>query len=172
MQFSGIIHIRGSNPYVLVSKETAQALQQDWRKPMPVIIQVNGQPKEPWHINMMPTGDGSFYLYLHAAVRKASQTKVGDIIEVSIEFDKSYHNGPQHPIPLLFQSALDQDPLVRSNWEKLPPSRQKEILRYFSFLKSDAALKKNIEKAIRIIRGERGRFMARDWNENDAATKN
>ncbi len=45
---------------------------------------------------MMPIGDGSFYLYLHGSVRKASNTKVGDKVSVEIEFDSEYQNGPMH----------------------------------------------------------------------------
>ncbi len=164
MQFSGTIEIRDGNPYVLVSQKLAKMLQENWRKPMPVTIQVNGEPKSPWHINMMPVGDGSFYLYLYGDVRKASKTKVGDMIEVSIEFDHTYHNGPMHPIPPLFQAALDREATVKNNWKKLSPSRQKEILRYFSFLKSEEALTRNVKKAVQMLSGEKGRFMARDWN--------
>jgi hypothetical protein len=132
---------------------------------MPVIIQVNGKPKEPWHINMMPVGDGDFYLYLHGDVRKASNTKVGDTITVDIRFDIEYQNGPQHPIPEWFNEALNKNEVAKSNWEKLTPSRQKEILRYFSWLKSDEAKERNLEKAMKVLSGEPGRFMARSWDK-------
>ena len=70
LRFRAPIEIRGINPYVLVSAERAAKLKPDWRKPMPVRIQVNGKPDIPWRINMMPAGDGSFFLYLHGQVRK------------------------------------------------------------------------------------------------------
>ncbi len=54
----------------------------------------------------MPVGDGSFYLYLHGDVRKASDTVVGDRVPVEIDFDPSYRNGPQHPMPAWFRQAL------------------------------------------------------------------
>ena len=79
LRFRAAIDIRGINPYVLVSAERAGKLKPDWRKPMPVRIQINGKPDVPWRINMMPTGDGSFFLYLHAQVRNASGTAVGDV---------------------------------------------------------------------------------------------
>lgn len=165
LRFSATIDIRDGNPFVLVSQDKVQQLHADWHKPMPVIIQVNGVPKPPWHINMMPVGNGDFYLYLHGDVRTASQTKVGDVVEVSIEFDKEYINGPQHPMPDWFQIALDKNKTAKSNWEALIPSRQKEILRYFSWLKSDEAKTRNIEKAILVLSGKPGRFMARDWKD-------
>jgi hypothetical protein len=43
-------------------------------------------------INMMPVGDGRFYLYPHGDVRKASGTAVGDRVRVEIAFDASYRN--------------------------------------------------------------------------------
>jgi hypothetical protein len=132
---------------------------------MPVIIQVNGQPKPPWRINMMPVGNGDFYLYLHGDVRSASQTKVGDTVEVNVSFDKKYQNGPMHPMPAWFQTALNEHPAAQQNWEKLIPSRQKEILRYFSWLKSDAAIQRNLEKVLHVLSGKSGRFMARSWSE-------
>lgn len=81
---------------------------------------------------MMPAGDGSFYLYLNGDVRKASGTAVGDRVRVEIEFDAAYKNGPQHPMPRWFRQALAENPLASKNWTALPPSRKKEILRYFA----------------------------------------
>lgn len=161
--FKATIEIRDGNPYVLVGSEQATALHPDWHKPMPVIIQVNKQPTKPWHINMMPAGNGDFYLYLHGDVRKASRTKVGDEVAVEIQFDEAYRNGPQHPIPEWFQEALNIHPIARENWSKLIPSRQKEILRYFSWLKSQEAIDRNLEKALHVLSGGEGRFMARSW---------
>ena len=159
------MQIRDGNPYVLVSKMLATKLKPNWKKPMPVIIQVNGQPENPWHINMMPVGDGTFYLYLHGDVREASNTKVGDNVKISIQFDEEYRNGPQHPVPKWFKAALEKDATAKQSWEALIPSRQKEVLRYFSWLKSQEAIDSNLEKVMRILSGKPGRFMARDWKD-------
>src|SRR5579884_2365164 len=98
LKFKAVIQIVDVNPYGLVNAERANQLQESWRKPMPVLVQINGRPAEPWRINMMPRGDGSFYLYLHGDVRKASQTKVGDEVKVKLSFDASYKSGPM-PMP-------------------------------------------------------------------------
>ncbi len=162
--FTAPIKIRDGNPYVDVTAEQAERLQPNWRKPMPVLIQVNGQPDPAWHINMMPTGTGDYYLYLHGDVRKASNTTVGDTVEVTVEFDKDYINGPQHPMPDWFREALSANTTAQANWDALTPSRQKEVLRYFSWLKSDEAKERNLKKAIHVLSGKAGRFMARDWD--------
>ncbi len=107
LSFRARIRIREANPYVAVSKARAQAIKPGWRKPLPVLVQINGQPKKPWRINMMPVGDGSFYLYLHGLVRKASSTKVGDLVTVDISFDAAYRSGPMHPMPSWLREALN-----------------------------------------------------------------
>lgn len=114
---------------------------------------------------MMPIGDGSFYLYLHGDVRKASQTKLGDYVIVDVQFDEAYRNGPMHPMPDWFQAALNQNPVAKTNWLALIPSRQKEILRYFSWLRSDEAKQRNLKKALHVLSGKEGRFMARPWKD-------
>lgn len=164
LRFKAVIEINNINPYVLVNAEQARHLKRDWRKPMPVSIRINGEPKTPWRINLMPIGDGSFYLYLHGDVRKASNTKVGDIVNVEVQFDADYKNGPAHPMPSYLREALDKHPLAQQGWDKLTPSRQKEILRYFAGLKSQEAQARNLQQALHVLSGGKGRYMARDWN--------
>lgn len=163
--FKSEIQIREGNPYILVSAQRAQKIKANWKKPLPVLVQINGQPKPPWRINMMPVGNGEFYLYLHGDVRKASQTKVSDQVEVSLEFDEEYKNGPQHPMPDWFWSELQKSPTALQHWEELPPSRQKEILRYFSWLRSNEAKDRNVKQALHVLSGKPGRFMARSWKD-------
>jgi hypothetical protein len=165
LQFKALMKIREGNPYVLVSRTRATELKPDWRKPMPVLVQINGQPQPPWQINMMPVGDGSFYLYLHGDVRMASNTKVGDRVVVDLSFNEGYHSGPMHPMPPWFRAALNKNTTAKKNWQKLIPSRQKEILRYLSWLKSPEAQQRNLERAMRVLGGKPERFMARSWNK-------
>jgi len=163
--FDSKIQIRGINPYVPVSADQAARIKRHWRKPLPVLVQVNGKPEPPWRINMMPAGDGSFYLYLHGEVLKASGTKVGDGVTIALQFDASYKPGPAHPIPNWFSDALSQTPQAQQGWDELTPSLKKEILRYFSRLKSPEAKARNTQRAIHVLSGGKGRFLARSWNE-------
>jgi hypothetical protein len=161
--FTAIIKIRGVNPFILVSASRANSIKPGWRKSLPVLVRINGKPKAPWRINMMPVGDGSFYLYLHGDVRKTSSTEVGDRVRVELDFDATYKNGPQHPMPKWFKQALAGNPQAMKNWTALIPSRKKEILRYFSRLASPDACGRNLAKALHVLSGETGRFMARAW---------
>jgi hypothetical protein len=156
--------ILGVNPYVFVSAKRASELKRGWRKPMPVLVRVNEKPEPPSPINMMPIGDGSFRLYLNGVIRKASNTGVGDRVEVEVCFDAKYRSGPAHPMPASFRTALKKNPVARQNWEALIPSRKKEVLRYFASLKSAEARERNLARALQALSGEPVRFMARSWN--------
>jgi hypothetical protein len=163
LRFRSLIEINKINPYVLVSAARAARLKPGWRRPMPVRIRVNGKPQVPWRINLMPIGDGSFYLYLHGDVRKASGTKVGDVVSVEMAFDAEYRGGPQS-MPTWFAAALERNRRAREAWQALTPSRQKEIARYLANLKSPEAQARNTRRAVRVLSGDKGRFMARSWN--------
>ncbi|KAA6457833.1 DUF1905 domain-containing protein [Acidobacteria bacterium AB60] len=162
--FKATISIRGINPFVLVSATHAAALKPGWRKPLPALVRINGLPTgAPHRINLMPAGDGTFYLYLNGIIRTQASVSVGDRVSVEIQFDPAYRNGPQHPMPRWFKQALDQNPPARSNWMRLPPSRQKEVLRYLAQLKSAEARARNLDRALSVLSGIEGRFMARTW---------
>lgn len=170
LRFSAVMRIREANPYILVSAARVQKLKKGWRKPLPVLVRIDGEPKKAWKINMMPVGDGDFYLYLHGSVRKASKTVVGDKVEVEIAFDPDYKNGPMHPMPAWFREALNESPRAKEAWAMLVPSRKKEVLRYFSWLKSPETRERNLQKAISVLSGSKERFMARSWNEEDPSS--
>jgi len=165
MKFLGTIKIREGNPYILISKEQSVKLKSGWKKPLPVLTQINGKPGSQWKINMMPVDDGSFYLYLHGDVRKASHTKVGDKVDVDLSFDGEYRSGHMHAMPSWFSSALNKNSTAKKNWELLIPSRKKEILRYLSWLKTGEARKRNLERAMSMLSGKSGRYMAHSWKD-------
>lgn len=164
LKFRATIEIIGVNPFVLVSPARAQQLKGGWRKPMPVRVQINHAPKVPWRVNMMPRGDGSFYLYLAGIVRSVSGTKVGDRVVVRVGFDEKYRGGPAHRMPIWFKRPLQESALARQGWRRLTPSRKKEMLRYLAALKSPEARARNALRAVRVLAGAKERFMARDWN--------
>lgn len=163
LEFRAVMLQRGINPFVPVSAARAATLRPGWRKALPVLVRIDGKPREPWRISMMPAGDGGFYLYLHGQVREASGTKVGDRVRVELRFDERYKGGPQGPVPAWFRAPLSRDAAAKRSWAALPPSRKKEIVRYLSRLRSPEARRRNVARALDVLRGRPGRFMARDW---------
>lgn len=162
-RFQGVLQIRGINPFVRVSAARVEALKPGWRKPLPVLLKINGKPVNSARTNMMPAGDGSFFLYLNEIVRSAAGVGVGDRVRVEISFDAEYRYGPQHPMPAWFGKALKENPQAKKNWGLLIPSRKKEVLRYLAQLKSEGARKRNLAKVMDALTGKEVRFMARTW---------
>src|SRR5262245_48602476 len=148
LTFRARIRITGVNPYVHVSTARATVLKAGWRKPLPVLVRINGQPHTPWRINMMPMGNGSFYLYLHGDVRRASNTKVGDLVAVEVAFDPTYRGGPTQRLPEWFRKPLAANKNATAAWKQLTPSRKKEIVRYLARLKSPEARARNVARAL------------------------
>jgi len=130
-----------------------------------VMVRVNGESTTAWHTNMMPAGDGSYLLYLHHEMRKAASVSVGDVVIIDVIFDAAYRNGPLHALPSWFEGPLATSPTASVNWQRLSPSRQKEVLRYFAGLKSDEAKDRNLERVMRVLEGANERFMGRDWRD-------
>lgn len=164
LRWKARIRILGVNPYVIVSRARAGELRPNWKRPIPVRVQVNGRPGEPGRVNLVPVGDGSFYLYLNGTLRRASATSVGDTVEVAVALDRAYRGGPVHPMPGSFAAGLAADAAARAAWRALVPSAQKEVLRYLAALKSEAARERNVERALRVLGGARERFLGRLWN--------
>jgi Domain of unknown function (DUF1905)/Bacteriocin-protection, YdeI or OmpD-Associated len=161
------MEIIGANPYVMVSARKASQFKRNWRGPMPVRFRVKGGSTRTWRINLMPVGDGRFRLYLNGNIRKESNLRVGDTVLIEVQFDELYRNGPLHPMPVWFADELSRNPLATREWDQLAPSRQKEILRYFAQLKSPEAMRRNAQRAVYVLAGGSGRFMARTWNEKN-----
>jgi hypothetical protein len=157
-----VVELTGVNPYVRVGSDQSELLKPGWRRAMPVVVSINGAHKL-WRTNMMPVGKGAFNLYLHGEMRTASETAVGDIVALDLWFDEEYVDGPQHPLPAWFRTALDLNGAARANWERLTPSRQKELLRYFDRLKSAEAIERNMNAVLHVLAGNTGHYMGRDW---------
>jgi hypothetical protein len=69
-----------------------------------------------------------------------------------------------HPMPAWFRIPLSKNRKAWNAWTALIPSRQKEILRYLSWLKSKDARQRNVKRALSVLTGKKERYMARSWN--------
>ena len=100
--------------------------------------------KHPFKQTLVPIKNAAYRLYVNGPMLKGSGTKVGDQVRFIIEQDLEPRT---EPMPAELKKKLKNNNLLPA-FEKLNPGRQKEILRYLNFLKTEEALMKNIDKVI------------------------
>ena len=142
--FSPKIRIIGVNPYVLLPSTLLKYLFRKTGKEkgaIPVQLKIGGKD----FIQNLVKYSGKWRLYLNGPMRKAAGKDVGDTIQIQIDFDARPRTIPKHP---KLKKAFKENPVAKKAFEKLSPSRQKEILRYINFLKSEESVDKNVQRAI------------------------
>lgn len=157
LKFNAILEIIVGNPYVYLPKEVLEHLfsQSNKRKGfIPVKGTINGKPFQQTLVKY----SGDWRLYINLMMLKNSPKRIGEEIVVEIEFDPSDRTIKPHP---KWSKALKENNEANVVFEQLSPSRQKEIVRYISNLKSEASIDRNIERAINFLLGK-GRFVGRE----------
>ena len=155
--FSAKIFKIGINPYVLLPDTVLKALFKEAGKDrgyIPVKGTINGYE----FTQTLVKYSAKWRLYLNTPMRTGSSSDVGDKVSLTIEFDPSDRTVP---MPQKLQLALQKNKKANTVFLQLPPSRQKEICRYISFLKTNESINRNIEKAINFLLGNE-RFIGRD----------
>lgn len=142
--FSAKIQIIGVNPYVLLPSALLKYIFQKAGKDkgaIPVKLKIGGEN----FIQHLVKYSSKWRLYLNGPMRKAAAKDVGDIIEIKIDHDAKERTTPIHP---KLKKAFKENKQAKTAFDKLTPSRQKEILKYINFLKSEESVDKNIKKVI------------------------
>src|SRR6185369_2591614 len=148
--FSAKIQIIGVNPYVLLPSELLKHIFQKAGKDKGAIpVQLKIGDKE--FIQNLVKYSGKWRLYLNGPMRKAAGKDVGDTIDIQIEFDSKPRITPMH---LKLKKAFKENKKAKNVFDKLSPSRQKEILRYINFLKSEESVDRNVQRAIAHLAGK------------------
>jgi len=148
--FSAKIHIIGINPYVLLPQVVLKYIFQKAGKDkgaIPVQLKIGGKG----FIQNLVKYSGKWRLYLNMPMRKAADKDVGDTIQIRIEFDPKPRITPMHP---KLKKIFKENKVAKAAFEKLSPSRQKEILKYINFSKSEESIDKNIKRAILHLAGK------------------
>ena len=143
-RFSATIYKLGINPLVDPPERVLQSLWKEAGRskgPIPVRGRLNGAEFRQTLVKYA----GAWRLYVNGVMLKASGAKVGDKVRVEIEFDSS---PPEVGMHAALVSAFALNPSARETFDRLAPSRQKEILRYIGSLKTEAAIEKNVTKII------------------------
>jgi hypothetical protein len=142
-EFLSKVRIVGVNPYIDLG--TAQNKLITKKRFVPVVAKLN---KHAFLANLVPLGKGKFRLYLHGIIRKKTNVEVGDTVTISLKEDTKPRT---ENILELLSAELKNDALMKTNWDKLSPSRQKEICRYLNNLKTQQSMEKNISKVVRML---------------------
>lgn len=147
-RFSATIYKLGINPVVDPPERVLKSLFKQagrTKGAIPVLGKVNGAEFRQTLVKYA----GEWRLYINGPMLKASGTNVGDDVKVEIEFDPS---PPKVGMPDALVDAFARDPLAREAFDRLTPSRQKEILRYIGSLKTREAVEKNVGRVVRQLR--------------------
>ena len=93
---------------------------------------------------LVPVKNAAYRLFVNGPMLKDSHTKLGDVAAFKIE----QNTKPAIvPMPPAFKNKLIETGLMPA-FKALTPYRQKEILKYMGFLKTEGSLVRNIEKVI------------------------
>lgn len=146
--FKAKIYKVGINPCVKVPVRITNSMQA-----IKGFIYVRGTiNKQPFQQTLVPIKGQGYRLYVNGLMLKSADVSVGD----SVTFTLEQEDAPtkyDYTMPVLFKKRLSAEKLTDA-FKSLTASRQKEILKYFNFIKTEETLQKNIEKVIRQLKGD------------------
>jgi hypothetical protein len=155
-KFKAGLEIIGINPFVFVPDKILRKVFKQAGKDkghIPIHGLINGKPYKQTLLKY----SGHWRLYVNTSMLKKSPQRIGEILEITVEFDISDRSILPHPKLIV---ALKENKDAKKIFENLPPSRQKEIIRYISSLKTEKSINKNIKRAINFLNGKE-RFVGR-----------
>lgn len=151
------IEIIGINPYILLPDNIlASIFKQAGKDKGPIQIKgtINDQP----YIQTLVKYSGAWRLYINTTMLKNSPKRIGETIDITVEFDSAPRIVKPHP---KLVEALKNNKDARTVFDNLRPSAQLEIVRYISNLKSAESVDRNVLKAINHLLGKET-FVGRD----------
>lgn len=156
-KFRAELKIIGINPYVSIPEEILEQIFQAFGKDKGT-IPICGKVNKVDYRQTLVKFKGEWRLYINTTILKNSPKRIGEILDVTIDFDHKDRSISMHP---KLKAALKKSGTAQKVFEQLPPSRQKEIIRYISFLKTETSVDKNVQRAINFLLANE-RFIGRD----------
>lgn len=157
LRFKAKLEIIGINPFVFLPDKVLKVVFRQsgkTRGSIPVCGTINSiQYKQ-----TLVRYSGEWRLYINTTMLKKSPNRIGEFLDITIAFDPSDRTIKPHPCLL---KALDDNPEAKIRFNSLPASRQNEIVRYISFLKTEESVVRNITRAVDFLLGK-SRFVGRD----------
>lgn len=148
--FTATLEIIGINPFVFVPEEILEEIfNESGRNKSPIAVKGTVNGKE-FKQNLMKYL-GEWRLYVNLIMLKNSPKRIGEIIEVVLEYDDSDRSISIHP---QLEKAIKESAVATAHFENLIPSRRHELIRYINNLKTEASIQRNIDKIIRHLHGE------------------
>jgi hypothetical protein len=151
------LEIIGINPFVSVPAPILEAIfaAAGRRKgPIPICGEIGGC----FYRQSLVRYRGAWRLYVNTSMLKDSPRRVGERVRLTVAYDPVGRAAPASPE---FNRALAEHPDAKAVFERLRPSRQREIVRYIAALKSPASVERNVARAIAFLTGQ-GRFVGLD----------
>lgn len=148
--YTAKLEIIGINPFVFVPEKILQSIFEKAGKDkgaIPVCGKVNGKD----FTQTLVKYSGDWRLYINMIMLKDSPKRIGEKLEISIDYDPKPRTIPIHP---KWKKALKENPKAKIAFDALSASRQKEIVRYFAQLKTAESVQRNIERALKHLLGE------------------
>ena len=144
--FDAKIYKVGINPCVKVPKKIT-----DQMVPVRGYIPVKGKiERYTFTQTLVPIKDAPFRLYVNGSMLKGADVSVGDTVHFILEQDAGQRSR-KVSMPKYFKVRLEKNG-VWNDFKNLTPSRQKEILKYLTYLKTEESRERNMEKVIGELR--------------------
>lgn len=149
LKFSAEIYKIGINPVVDPPEDLLLAIFEQAGKargPIPVKGMINGAP----FVQTLVRYAGAWRLYINGPMLKDSGSRSGDVVLIEIEYDPRPR---KVEMPPKLKAAFRSHANAKIAFDLLPPSRQKEILRYINSLRSDESIERNVARVISQLSG-------------------
>lgn len=149
--FTATIHKTGINPCVPVPKRITDKMVPA-KGYIPIKGKINGHP---FVQTLVPVKGKEYRLYVNGPMLKGGKATNGDTAKFVIEQNLRPETRDPKMLPA-FKKRLTEEKLA-TVFAKLTPYRQKEILKYLSFLKTEESVQRNIAKVIAQLKQQEGK---------------
>ena len=144
--FRATIYKVGINPCVKVPKRITNELTAS-KGYIRITGKIDGHD---FKQTLVPVKDAPYRLFVNGPMMKSAEVEVGDTASFVIEQDND-NKSRDVPMPRNFKARLVKDGVWEA-YKSLTPYRQKEILKYLSFLKTEESISRNIEKVVQQLK--------------------
>ena len=155
-EFKAKIELLGINPFVFVPEDILKMIFQQ-SKMNKGYIPIRGTVNQLPYQQTLVKYKSAWRLYINAKMLNNSPKRIGETIEITVEYDPSDRSIKQHP---KLVAAFQENEDAKAVFYSLTKSKQQEIVRYISRLKTEESIARNVKRAINFLNGKE-RFLGR-----------